>query len=215
MVASDRFQPDWIVYQDDDLLVVHKPAGLLTHASADKTRANLVDLLRQARPELDGLVLQHRLDRETSGLLVLTIGPALRASVAQQFANRDVQKEYLCWVKGKRLSARWTVDAPLTQKSGRVRVGPGQTALTEFALLDRAGPYCLLRAVPRTGRKHQIRAHLAHRGLPILGDALYGGEPAPRLLLHAQRLELTHPITGQALSWTAEPSSDFKPPAPL
>jgi 23S rRNA pseudouridine1911/1915/1917 synthase len=209
---SFRFQPDWIVEEGDELLVVSKPAGLLSHPSADKTRDNLIDLLREARPDLVGLTLQHRLDKETSGLLLLTVGDRLRAGVAQRFADRQVRKEYLCWVRGKRLASSWSVQAPLTQRSGRVSVGPGQEAHTDFSLIRRAGPYCLLLAMPRTGRKHQIRAHLAHQGLPIVGDVLFGGEPASRLLLHAHRLELAHPQNGQLLRWAAEPGDDFHPP---
>lgn len=207
-----RFQPRWVVHEDSELLLVAKPAGLLTHASADKSRLNLVDLLRQARPELSGLTLQHRLDRETSGLLLFTLGDALRAPVAQACAQRQVHKEYLCWVRGKRLNASWTVQAPLQQRSGRVSVGPGQEACTEFTLLRRQGSYCLLQARPLSGRKHQIRVHLAHQRLPIVGDTLYGGEPADRLLLHAHRLELDLPGHGGLRSWTAPPEADFTPP---
>jgi 23S rRNA pseudouridine955/2504/2580 synthase len=207
-----EFDPAWIVHEDHGLLVVSKPAGLLTHATADKARENLVDLLRQARPDLDGLTLQHRLDRETSGLLLFTFGAEVRAGIAHQFADRSVAKTYLCWVRGKRLAARWSVEAPLTESSGRVRVGPGNLARTDFALVRRQGPYCLLQASPLTGRKHQIRAHLAHRGLPIVGDSLFGGEPWARLLLHAHRLEITHPLTGVRHHWEAEPGNDFRSP---
>ena len=207
-----KFPLAWIVDEGEGLLVVHKPAGLLTHATADKTRDNLVDMLRAARPDLEGLTLQHRLDRETSGLLLFTVGDALRAGVARQFAERQVHKEYLCWVRGKRLAARWTVEAPLRDKAGRVSVGPsGKPSETQFTLLRRVGDYCLLQARPLTGRKHQIRAHLAHRGLPILGDTLFGGEPGSRLLLHAHRLEIDHPLTGQRLSWVADPGEEFSP----
>jgi len=207
-----RFEADWVVYESQGLLVIHKPAGLLTHATADRTRENLVDLLREARPDLSELTLQHRLDRETSGLLLFTTSDQTRAGVARQFAEREVGKQYLCWVRGKKLPAAWTVEAPLRERSGRVQVGPGQSARTDFCLTRRQGPYCLLTATPHTGRKHQIRAHLAHRGLPILGDALFGGEPAARLLLHAHKLEIRHPISEERLRWSAEPGPDFAPP---
>lgn len=207
-----RFEPHWILFEAQGLLVVHKPSGLLTHASADRSRENLVDMLRALRPDLSALTLQHRLDRETSGLLLFTTSDETRAGVARQFAEREVGKEYLCWVRGKKLPAAWTVEAPLQERSGRVRVGPGKPAYTDFALRRRRGPYCLLAAMPGTGRKHQIRAHLAHRGLPIVGDALFGGEPAARLLLHAYSLEITHPLNGQRLRWIAEPGADFEPP---
>ena len=209
-----RWDPSWIVHEGQGLLVVNKPAGLLTHATADKARDNLVDLLRTHRPDLTAMTLQHRLDRETSGLILLTTSDETRAGIAQQFAERLVDKEYLCWVRGKRLDQSWTVDAPLQERSGRMKVGPGQEARTDFSLQRRQGSYCLLLAMPRTGRKHQIRAHLAHRRLPIVGDALFGGEPASRLMLHAYRLEIGHPVSGQRMQWTAEPSSDFQPPKP-
>lgn len=207
-----RWEPSWIVHEGQGLLVINKPSGLLTHATADKSRENLVDLLRTHRPDLTALTLQHRLDRETSGLILLTISDEVRAGIAQQFAERRATKEYLCWVKGKRLAQSWTVDAPLQERSGRIRVGPGQEAQTDFSLQRRQGSYCLLMAKPRTGRKHQIRAHLAHRKLPIVGDALFAGVPAPRLMLHAYSLEIEHPISGQRLRWTAEPPPDFQPP---
>lgn len=206
------FDPAWIVEESSDWLVVNKPAGLLTHAGADKSRLNLIDLLRQARPELIGLTLQHRLDKETSGLLLLTIGKELRALVAQMFAAHQVEKKYLCWVRGQRLPKSFVVNLPLAEHRGRVYVGPGKDALTEFELCRRQGEYCLLWARPKTGRKHQIRAHLAHRGWPILGDLLFGGLKHPRLLLHAQGLQLRCPDRGLHLSWTADPGPDFCPP---
>lgn len=208
---STKLRAEWLIAETEGLLVVHKPAGLLTHATADRSRENLVDLLRQARPDLTDLTLQHRLDRETSGLLLFTTSVEMRAFVAHQFESRQVEKEYLCWVQGKRLESSWRVEAPLQQRSGRVRVGPGQEARTDFRLLQRQGAYCLLQARPLTGRKHQIRAHLAHRGLPIVGDQLFGGEEASRLMLHAHRLTLTLPGPQTAVTFEAPPNIDFHP----
>lgn len=208
-----EFNPEWIIAESDGLLIVHKLAGLLTHATADRSRENLVDLLRRARPDLTELTLQHRLDRETSGVILFTTSVEMRAPVAQLFENRRVEKEYLCWVQGKRLESSWSVEATLQQRSGRVRVGPGQAARTDFRLLKREGSYCLLQACPLTGRKHQIRAHLAHRGLPIVGDELFGGPPSHRLLLHAHRLSLVHPRTEKIVTFEDQPDEDFQPRA--
>ncbi len=212
--VKTRFKMEWLITEVDGLLVVHKPAGLLTHATADRSRENLVDLLRQARPDLNQLTLQHRLDRETSGVILFTTSVEMRAPVAQQFENRQVEKEYLCWVQGKRLESSWSVEASLQQRSGRVRVGPGQAARTDFRLLRREGSYCLLQARPLTGRKHQIRAHLAHRGLPIVGDELFGGEEASRLMLHAHRLTLTLPGSGKNVTFEAPTDIAFHPGGP-
>lgn len=191
--------------------MISKPSGLLTHATADKSRPNLVDMLRQARPDLSELTLQHRLDRETSGLILFTTEQRIRAGVAQQFENRQVEKEYLCWVIGKKLERNWSVKASLGQRSGRVHVGLGQSAHTDFELVRRQGPYCLLRARPMTGRKHQIRAHLAHCGLPIVGDSLFKGAPAARLFLHAHTLRLRHPLQERLLTFQAPPEANFQP----
>lgn len=169
-----------------------------------------MDLLRQARPELKGLTLQHRLDLETSGLILFTIGDSLRAAVAQKFAQGEIKKEYLCWVRGKKLAKRWTVEVPLGERSGRVYLGEGKSARTDFLLLKRVGPYCLLKALPLTGRKHQIRAHLAHAKLPILGDVLFGGESSHRLLLHASSLGFC--LDGRReFRWTVAFDQDFLP----
>lgn len=205
------FDPSWVLEDRDGLLVVSKPSGLLTHASADKSRVNLVDLVRASRAEGSELTLQHRLDRDTSGLVLFTTEVYARVIVAQQFEARNVRKEYLCWVRGKRLESSWSVDAPLTERSGRVKVGPGKPSQTDFRLLRRHGEYCLLEARPVTGRKHQIRAHLAHLGLPIIGDTLFGGFEASRLMLHAYRLTLSHPELGGERSFLAEPGTDFRP----
>ncbi len=205
------FDPSWIVGERNGLLVINKPAGLLTHASADKSRINLVDLVRTSLPEGSELTLQHRLDRETSGLILFSTEVSTRAVVAQQFESRKVGKEYLCWVKGQRLQSSWSVEAPLTERSGRVKVGPGKPSQTNFRLLRRQGEYCLVEARPVTGRKHQIRAHLAHLGLPIIGDTLFGGSEASRLMLHAYRLSLSHPDLGGEQSFTAEPGPEFQP----
>ena len=206
-----RLDPRWILEDRDGLLVVSKPSGLLTHATADKSRKNLVDLVRAERPDGSELTLQHRLDRETSGLVLFTTEVATRAVVAQQFEQRRVHKQYLCWIRGKRLDSTWSVEAPLTERSGRVKVGPGKPSRTDFRLVRRQGEFCLLEARPVTGRKHQIRAHLAHLGLPILGDRLFGGEEASRLLLHAYRLSLSHPALGGDRMFTAEPDTEFRP----
>lgn len=208
-VPTFVFDQDWIVAENDGLLAVRKPHGLLTHATADKSRQNLVELLRQARADLRELTLHHRLDKETSGLVLFSTSRQVRVGLAQQFDARQMEKEYLCWVKGKRLDSQWVEEASLRERSGRVSVGPGQFARTEFQLLQRRGGYCLLSAKPKTGRKHQIRAHLAHRGMPIVGDTLFGGESHPRLLLHAYRLRLLHPATGETLFLQADPDPSF------
>ncbi|MFN8613136.1 MAG: RluA family pseudouridine synthase [Vulcanimicrobiota bacterium] len=187
-----------ILYLDEDLVAVYKPAGLLSHPSADPERPDLVSWLR-ARIEAEKLVMHHRLDLETSGLLVLTRSQRACAPLAQAFEQRRIEKTYMAMVKGQP-PARGRIDLPLLEIRGRVKADPaGKAALTEFQRSQQKGGYALLQLTPRHGRKHQLRVHCLSRGWPIVGDALYGGEASSRMWLHAWRLSLQHPVSGQAL----------------
>lgn len=198
-----------IVFEDPWIVAVDKPAGLATQGTWASDRHDLLALLKTQRPDLK-LFLHHRLDQGTSGLLVLAKDPKANPGLAKAFATRDIEKIYLA-----RLSepvAACTVEAPI----GRLRgADPGRfgcsgdlmepkTARTDLRMATVEemeglvpGPYAVARI--HTGRTHQIRVHLAHLGHPILGDALYGGAPSDRLWLHAWRLGLVHPVTGEPL----------------
>ncbi|MCX5796493.1 MAG: RluA family pseudouridine synthase [Elusimicrobia bacterium] len=222
-----------VLYEDEVLLAVDKPAPLLCHPT-DKIQNNTVtSVLKKQFPGLR-LHLAHRLDRETSGVLLLAKDPGTTRRLAAHFISRQVKKEYLALVAGEVSWRRQTVDAPLGKEGLEIKVrqavGAGAEARTEFELLACGAGLSLVLARPLTGRLHQIRVHLAHLGHPVLGDKLYTGKGelymkavrkslteadlaklgAPRQMLHAQRLRLPHPETGRELSVTAPLPEDFR-----
>lgn len=187
-----------IIWRDADLIAVAKPAGLLSHPGADPARPDLVSWLRR-QLEAEHLVMHHRLDRETSGLLVLTLSQRACAPMAQAFAERRIQKTYRAWVRGEP-PRRGHIDLRLGEVKGRVRVDSGgKEARTDFVRLRQRRHWADLELKPLHGRKHQLRVHCQARGWPIVGDSLYGGQTARRLWLHAYQLEFAHPVTGEAL----------------
>jgi RluA family pseudouridine synthase len=187
------------LWRDEDLVAVYKPAGLLSHPSADPRRSDLMSWLRE-QVEAEQLVMHHRLDRETSGLLVMTLSKRACAPLAQSIAEGRWQKTYLAWVVGNP-PRQGRVDLALGEVRGRVKVDRGgKAAITDFVRQRQAGRYALLRLQPRQGRKHQLRVHCQSMGWPIVGDTLYGGEASSRLWLHAWKLQLAHPVTGEKLN---------------
>jgi 23S rRNA pseudouridine1911/1915/1917 synthase len=220
-----------VLYQDDSLVVIDKPGGTLSHPT-DKILHNTVTtiLARQLGRKVH---LAHRLDRETSGAQVLALDAAAARSLYDQFIGRTVRKEYLAVVFGEVAWKKKLLDAPLGPQGGEIRVrqavGAGQPAVTEFARLATDGKLSLVSGKPKTGRLHQIRAHLAHLGHPIVGDKLYVGAGeaylkavrreigradldalgADRQLLHAWKLSFEHPLTGKRLNVEAPVPADF------
>jgi 23S rRNA pseudouridine1911/1915/1917 synthase len=205
-----------IVFEDAWLLAVDKPAGLATQGTWATDRHDLLALLKTQRPDLKPF-LHHRLDQGTSGLLVLGKDPKANKGLAEAFAGRDIEKLYLARVTAP--LAACTLDLPI----GRVRgADPGRfgctgdlidpkSARTDFRPAtaeetEGLAPGHYVVAHIHTGRTHQIRVHLNHLGRPVLGDALYGGTPSDRLWLHAWRLTLKHPVTGEPLRLEAPPT---------
>jgi RluA family pseudouridine synthase len=216
-----------ILFQDECLIAVDKPPGLPSHATADPRRPNLVGAVKDylaGQGRATYLAVHQRLDRDTSGVVLFATDPAANEGLARAFAGRQAEKTYLALSRASApagvvppAGATLTVDAPLlVSADGRVRVGGAEArpALTQVAVLERAGAVLLLEARPATGRKHQVRVHLAHAGLPILGDTLYGQAQAgpleaPRLMLHASRLSLPHPLSGRTLLVESPVPVDF------
>jgi 23S rRNA pseudouridine1911/1915/1917 synthase len=208
-----------VVYEDESVLVVNKPPGLVVHPAPGHERGTLVDALRAHAPGLDagadasrpGIV--HRLDKDTSGLLVVAkTGPA-HAALAAQLKERRMVKRYLALVEGTMPVAEGAIEAPIgrdprqRQKMGIVATARGgREARTRFRALRTAHGRSLLELQLETGRTHQIRVHLAAVLHPVVGDERYGrAQPPlpPRMFLHAARLEFAHPITGQWMVFDA------------
>ena len=201
---SRRIAPpmDFIVFEDEHLLAINKPAGWNTHSPAPFAGEGLYEWLRNREPRWSGLSIIHRLDKETSGLIVFGKTPAANRSLTRQFEKGLARKTYLL------LTDRKTTFQNLRVRSALVRVGeryvvrpPHAGAAIAETVFRRAG--AMIQAAPLTGKTHQIRVHAAEHGFPILGDALYGGAPGPRLCLHAANLTLEHPATRLPLSLSA------------
>lgn len=215
-VPSDEISPEPIpldvVYEDDDLLVVNKPAGMVVHPSPGHHERTLVNALLARYPDLGvgdagrpGIV--HRLDRGTSGLIVVAKTEAALRHLRRQFKGRKVHKTYLALVHGRPPAPEGIIEAPLgrdPRQRQRMAVVPGgREARTRYRVLEDLGDYSLLEVIPETGRTHQIRVHLAWLGVPVAGDRLYGRERGVRRVkddlglerqfLHAWRLSFERP----------------------
>lgn len=211
--ATQPLQPLKILYQDEALLVVEKPSGLLSvPGRGSHKQDSLLSRLRQQLPELSGLQTVHRLDQDTSGLLVLAITSAAHAHLSHQFADRQVCKTYEA-ILSRPITAESGVIAlplwgePCDRPRQSVNQEQGKPSRTEFQRIT-LGPNPRVRFIPHTGRTHQLRVHAAHPlGLnaPILGDRLYGGGQveSDRLHLHAAALQFTHPVQQKPLCFTS------------
>lgn len=217
--------PLQVAYEDDEILIVDKPTGLVVHPSAGHQTGTLVHALlgrSQARGESLGSIagvgrpgIVHRLDKETSGLMVVAKTDAAQASLMQQFSGRTIEKSYLAFVRGAAPAARGRVEAPVGRdprdRQRMAVVAGGRAATTDYEVVAGDATHTLLRLRPRTGRTHQLRAHLAYLGLPIVGDLRYGGGTGPgglsRQFLHAAGLVLDRPTDGARLrAWSELPA---------
>lgn len=188
--------PPCVLFEDEHLLVVNKPAGWNTHAPSPYAGEGIYDWLKHREPRWASLAIIHRLDKETSGVLVFGKTPLANRSLTEQFAGRAVRKKYLL------VTDRSPKHPTLTARSKIARAGEryvsgdhGEPAETRFRVVTGSAPQTVLEAEPLTGRTHQIRVHAAAHGFPILGDRLYGGSSFPRVCLHAAELTCQHPAT--------------------
>lgn len=197
-----------VLYDDDCCVAVDKPVGMATAPTRQAAAGTaLEELQRQLGVERGRrLWLVHRLDRDTSGVLLFARTSAAARNLDAAFRERGVEKDYLAWVAGRVESEAGEIHARLSNRAGRAFVDPaGKAADTGFEVIERAADRTLLSLRPSTGRTHQLRVHMKHLGHPIVGDRLYGGPPGARLMLHATRLRLPHPQTGEALLIEAPP----------
>ena len=233
--ADDRVaaeaRPLAVIHEDRSLFVINKPAGMVVHPGAGNPRHTLQNALLALDPKLAlvpraGLV--HRLDKDTSGLLVVARTPEAHARLVAALAEREIERSYLAICTGV-MTGGGAVDAPIGRhRAQRTRMAvrnDGREAVTHYRVVQRYRAHTLVRVQLETGRTHQIRVHLAHIGYPIIGDPVYAGRrrlpagcsPAlvaalsafPRQALHAARLALAHPMTGRSLEWEAPLPEDM------
>lgn len=207
-----------VIFEDDNVIVINKPSGILTHSKgALNDEFTVAEFIAKkiSFPEAtnrNGIV--HRLDRDTSGVIICAKNPETLGYLQKQFQARKVKKTYLAIVKGKPKLFSGVIDLPIERnpkKPSQFRVGVnGKTAQTEFRVLAGNVAYSLVELRPQTGRTHQLRVHMAHIKNPIIGDPVYDGGKSPigRLCLHAQSLEITIPGSKREI-FTAELPEDF------
>jgi 23S rRNA pseudouridine1911/1915/1917 synthase len=212
-----------ILFEDDDLLVLNKPAGLVMHPGAGHQQHTLVNALLAHCQNLSGIGgkerpgIVHRLDKETSGCLVVAKNDATHRDLSRQFAARTMTKIYLALVAGTLCKKTGVIDKaiarhPVHRQRMSIARRQGRSAKTEYRVLRAGNDISLLECTLHSGRTHQIRVHLHDLGHPVLGDKLYGGKRAgdfPRQMLHASKLAFNHPRSGEEMSFEAPLPADF------
>lgn len=206
-----------ILYEDDDVIVVNKPSGLLTHAkgglSDEPTVAEIIRPKTSFATDTDRPGIVHRLDRDTSGLLIIAKNPESAAHLQRQFAERTAKKTYIAITDGKPKLNAAKIDLPIGRNPSApstFRIDPnGKPAQTTYHVLAENNIQSLVELKPTTGRTHQLRVHLAHLNTPILGDRVYGKSSDCRMMLHAQKLEITLP-SGERKVFEAIVPDEFK-----
>lgn len=218
-----------VLYEDADILVLNKPAGLVVHPGAGNPDGTLVNAILAHCPDLQGIGgtlrpgIVHRLDKDTSGVMVVAKHDQAVKGLQQQFKERSMQKRYLALVHGHLAQPAGTVEAPIgrhrVQRQRMAVVAHGKPARTRWQVVGRyrsasGAPCTLVEVYLLTGRTHQIRVHFSWMGYPLVGDPVYykgkADPPAPRQFLHATELAFVHPVSGEALSFRAPLPSDLQ-----
>ena len=205
-----------VIFEDEHLLAVNKPAGWNTHAPSPFAGEGLYEWLKNREPRWSSLAILHRLDKETSGVLIFGKTPLANKSLTEQFTARAVHKKYLLLTDRPVPAKGFTVKTALTRVGEKYASRPvGEPAETKFTPVADTkfgnGRLKMVHAEPFTGRTHQIRVHAAESGFPILGDMLYGGTTSSRVFLHAGEITFTHPATGQPVKFSAPPDFEREP----
>lgn len=216
-----------IIYEDKDIIVINKPRGFVVHPAPGNYTSTLVNALLYHIKDLSGIGgklrpgIVHRLDKDTSGVIVVAKNDKAHNSLARQFKDRTIEKTYVAIVKGRMKSDVGIISEnigrhPVNRKKMSVVAGcglrVGREAITRYKVLKRFDGYTLVELKPKTGRTHQLRVHLSHIGHPIVGDLTYGGKNdlgVTKQLLHARELVLIHPVTGKSLKFEASMPDDM------
>lgn len=215
-----------VIFENEDVIVINKPAGLVVHPAAGHAHGTLVHAVLAHAPEIEGIGgeqrpgLVHRLDKDTSGLIVLAKNERAQRDLQQQFQSREVKKSYIALVDGQPPTTTGRVEAPIgrdPRERKRMAVVPaakGRAAVTEYRVIQRFAKHALIEAFPLTGRTHQIRVHLAFIGCPIVGDRIYGKKrptlPLQRHFLHAVSLSLRLPDEDEPRTFEAPMPAELK-----
>ncbi len=222
-LASEAI-PLTIIYQDGDIIVLDKPAGLTVHPAPGHTSGTLVNALLAACPDLRGIAgtlrpgIVHRLDKDTSGLMVVAKNDRAQRALQRQLKEREVRKTYLALVKGVPAPREGTIEAPIGRhpknRKKMAVVADGREATTRYRVREEieSGKYSLLEVEPVTGRTHQIRVHLAAIGHPVVGDATYGrrSDAIGRQFLHAHKLAFAMPLGGRTVEFQSPLPADLR-----
>jgi len=239
LTISQKQNNDWVgediplnvIFEDDDIIVLNKAVGLVTHPGAGNWSGTLANALLHYEPKLatlDRAGIVHRLDKNTSGLMVVARNEKSQKYLVEQLQKHSVSREYSAIVYGH-MVAGGTIDEPIGRDTkDRVKQAVsshGKEAVTHYRVIDRYQNHTHIKAILETGRTHQIRVHLSHIGYPLIGDPMYGGKVRfpkkadvilkeaivnfKRQALHARKLTLTHPISGELMSWKAPLPEDM------